>query len=186
MQDGRLLLIHDAEFCTKYFTGPPQPSPAVTREKVMSEKKFPLRVVLTVTTGRLLTESKGERNNGIGDLYQLLDHMTGDSAFTHQLGRFADECKPWLLQWFPELEMDAESLPHLDRLISEAPTDRTSSQINAWLAWAEARYSLKPTYSIGQIPHDDHERKHPYDELVAMRGTDDGIVVVKVEDSTDG
>jgi len=31
-------------------------------------RAFPLRVVLTLTTGRLLTEGRGERDNGIGDL----------------------------------------------------------------------------------------------------------------------
>lgn len=33
----------------------------------MSEtKKFPARVLLTVTTGRLLTKGKGAHDNGIG------------------------------------------------------------------------------------------------------------------------
>ncbi len=71
----------------------------------MNETKvFPLRVLLTVTTGRLLTQSRGPRDNGIGDLYELLGWMTNDEPFTHQLPRFADECKPWILQWFPELQ----------------------------------------------------------------------------------
>lgn len=70
----------------------------------MSTKKFPLRDVLTVTTGRLLTKGKGKDDNGIGDLYKILGHMTGDDGvMTHQLGRFSEECKPWLLKWFPEL-----------------------------------------------------------------------------------
>lgn len=70
----------------------------------MATKTFPLGVVLTVTTGRLLTKSKSQNDNGIGDLYDILGHMTGDSPFTHQLGRFAAECKPWLYRWFPEIE----------------------------------------------------------------------------------
>ena len=47
-------------------------------------RSFPLRVVLTVTTGRLLTELKDNQNNGIGDLYDILNHMTGDTLFLHQ------------------------------------------------------------------------------------------------------
>lgn len=66
-------------------------------------RKFPLNVVLTVTTGRLLTKSCGPDDNGIGDLYDLLGWMTDDSPYTHQLPRFCSECKPWLLAQFPRL-----------------------------------------------------------------------------------
>ena len=40
------------------------------RSVIMAETKtFPLRVLLTVTTGRLLTKSSGDRDNGISDLH---------------------------------------------------------------------------------------------------------------------
>lgn len=32
---------------------------------------------------------------------------------------------------------------------------------------------------------DDHERKHPYDELVQMRGSDEGIVIVNIDEETE-
>ena len=32
---------------------------------------------------------------------------------------------------------------------------------------------IKSTYAVPKIPADDHERKHPWDELVAMRGSDE-------------
>ena len=49
-------------------------------------RQFPLRTILTVTTGRLLTKAKGPRDNGIGDLYEILGYMTGDNGvMTHQL-----------------------------------------------------------------------------------------------------
>lgn len=66
-------------------------------------RTFPLRVVLTVTTGRLLTAPKGPRDNGIGDLYELLNYMTGDNLFTHQLPRAGEACKEPLLQQHPQL-----------------------------------------------------------------------------------
>lgn len=69
----------------------------------MQTKTFPVRVLLTVTTGRLLTESKGPRDNGISDMHELLAWMTNDQPWSHMVGRFAIECKPWLLRWFPEL-----------------------------------------------------------------------------------
>ncbi len=84
----------------------------------MSEmKEFPIRVLLTITTGRLLTASRASDDNGIGDLYALLGWMTNDSPFIHQLHRFADECKPWLLRWYPELSHI--STGSLDELIEQ-------------------------------------------------------------------
>lgn len=140
-------------------------------------KPFPLRVVLTVTTGRLLTEPKGDRDNGIGDLYELLNWMTDDELFTHQLPRAANECKPWLLRWFPELERygSVEALAGLDMLLVN---HQGRDAIPAWLD-GMAFIGGKPSYDVPRMPADDHERKHPYDELVAMRGTDEGIVIVE-------
>src|SRR5688572_14476801 len=97
----------------------------------MSETKtFPLRVVLTVTTGRLLTEPKGERDNGISDVYQILGWMTNDEPFTHQLPRFCDECKPWLLRWFPELAAAESALQILD---CDMQRDGARTGIQLWL-----------------------------------------------------
>ncbi len=41
--------------------------------------------------------------------------------------------------------------------------------------------SLRNTYSVPQIPMDDHTRKDAYDELVEMRGTDENIILVNRE-----
>lgn len=142
---------------------------------------FPLRVVLTVTTGRLLTKSQGERDNGIGDLYEILGHMTGESPYTHTLGRFSDECKPWLLRWYPELD-SAELQLQLGRLTlmleTKAGPGTTELLIVGWLSELVAKGVCREEYDVGRIPMDDHERKHPYDELVAMRGTDEGIIII--------
>lgn len=136
-------------------------------------KRFPVRDLLTVTTGRLLTD--------IRNVYTILGWMTQDEPFTHQLPRFADECKPWLLRWFPELEAVHQRLGNLDILIGGAKSERrdTGPVVEQWLATERERCNLKDEYDVPRIPQDDHERKHPYDELVAMRGTDEGIIVVK-------
>jgi len=136
----------------------------------MATKRFPVRVLLTVTTERLLTKPKGGDDNGIGDLYDILGWMTNDSPFTHQLPRFNDECKPWLLRWFPELSQASDHLDALAGLIRVHGSDG----VDQWLAKLE----LPAEYDVPRIPADDHERKDPRDELVAMRGTDEGIVVV--------
>lgn len=140
----------------------------------MNDRMFPLRVVLTVTTGRMLTERKGDRDNGIGDLYEILDHMTGDSAFTHQLPRFQKECTPWLLRWFPELA--SVDVDDLDAEIAKAQTPYEG--VEDWLENLAVSGKYKAEYSVGRIPRDDHDVKNPFDELVEMRGTDEGIVIM--------
>ena len=143
-------------------------------------KTFTLRTVLSVTTGRLLTEPKGPRDNGIDRMYELLNHMTGDSAFTHQLGRFAEECKPWLFRWFPELATASACLDKLDDWIKRDKTGTNEEGIKMWLTELKMlEPKIKDAYSIGQIPMDDHDKKDAYDELVAMRGTDEDIIVVE-------
>ncbi len=151
-------------------------------------KKFPARVVLTVTTDRLLTAPRGNRDNGISDLYEILGWMTNDSPFTHQLPRFCDECKPWLLRWFPELAKADALLGELDMALSGAKLEgffekQKNHLINGWLDRVALDCGLKADYDVPRIPQDDHDFKDPYDELVAMRGTDEGIVLVGVTDA---
>lgn len=138
-------------------------------------KRFSLRTLLSVTTGRLLTKGEGPRDNGIGDIYKLLGWMTSDEPFTHQLGRFGEECKPWLLRWFPELSQAVND--DLDLAMS-GPAGKVAG-VEQWLLDLQTIAGLRPEYDVPRIPADDHERKDPIDELVAMRGTDEGIIVVK-------
>ncbi len=144
----------------------------------MKTKSFPLESLLTVTTGRLLTKRQGLDNNGISDLYDILGWMTNDSPYTTQLGRFASECKPWLLRWFPELSIANGSLKRLDEWIAKAPTCPEEG-IKMWLTELQMMQpDLLVEYDVPRIPMDDHEQKNAYDELVADRGTDEGIVIL--------
>ena len=136
-------------------------------------KKFPLRVVLTVTTGRLLTASKGPRDNGIDDLYKILNWMTGDELFTHQLPRAGNECKPWLLRWFPELAFVEVALGNLDDTIKKMGAEKG---VENWLGWIMEK-GIKTEYDVPKIPTKDHKRINPLDELVGMVGADKVVVV---------
>lgn len=136
-------------------------------------KKFPARVLLTVTTGRLLTKGKGDRDNGIGDLYEVLGWMTNDSPFTHQLGRFAEECKPHLLRMFPELENaeTEENLARLDGLIEFAKAggqEEIPVAIDTWLEQMTTECGLQSEYDVPHIPAECHEEKGPISELSEM------------------
>lgn len=70
----------------------------VTEELNMT-KDFPTLAVLSITSGRLLTQPKdASEGNGIDQVYEVLEWMTDDLPFTYQLGRFVEECKPWIYQ----------------------------------------------------------------------------------------
>lgn len=138
-------------------------------------KRFPLRVVLSASTGRLLTEPKGPHDNGIGDLYEILNWMTNDNLMTHQLPRAAGECQPWLLRWFPELRGANECLGDLGKMLEQGDP---RIAIEMWLE-TMAIGGMKREYEVPQIPRDDHDVIDPYDELVQMRGSDEGIILVK-------
>jgi len=64
---------------------------------MMETKQFSLGAILSVTTKVLCIED-------IGELYKIVNFMTGDSASTFQLPRFADECRPYLKEQLPELD----------------------------------------------------------------------------------
>jgi hypothetical protein len=55
----------------------------------MPTKRFPIAVVLSATTGHLLCN--------MDDVYAILNHVTGDNLFTHQLPRAFDYGKPLLV-----------------------------------------------------------------------------------------
>lgn len=62
----------------------------------MRTKGFHLGDVLSVITGRNIGSPEG--------LYNILNFMSGDNLFEIQFGRIADECRPYLLAQFPELD----------------------------------------------------------------------------------
>lgn len=137
-------------------------------QQIVKPRSFPLRVILTVTTGRLLTERKGDKDNGISDLYDILGHMTGESPYTHTLGRFAEECKPYLYKWFPELGQAEVALSKLDEMIKISPTAQWDA-VMIWLAYLSEVTECKVEYEIGRIPNEKHVRKNPIGELVEMK-----------------
>lgn len=63
----------------------------------MPTRDFHISDILTITTGRLLSTRHME------GVYEILNFMTGDNLFTHQLPRAAESCKPALLAQYPHL-----------------------------------------------------------------------------------
>lgn len=65
----------------------------------MTTQRFHIGHLLSVTTGQLLTPQPD-----ISGVYEILNHMTGDSLMTHQLPLAADAMTPELIQQHPWLE----------------------------------------------------------------------------------
>lgn len=150
----------------------------------MKTRLCSIRVILTVTTGCFLVEPKSEEDDGIGELYECLGWMAGEALHSHQLVRFNDEFRPWLLRWFPVLATADAFLPELDRAIRGARERNlgrmeTDVVVREWIDRVIAAAGLEATYEVPRIPQDDYDRIDPHDELVAMRGTDEGVILVE-------
>lgn len=113
----------------------------------MESKTFRLGDVLSITTGKLLSR------DGIGGVYEILNHMTGDDLFTHALPRAGRACRPILLEIFPALVGEDPDVSGMDEMI-------------AYLDEAESR--LGDSFEIPVLGSGVYEAKHPLTELHEM------------------
>lgn len=58
-------------------------------------KEFNLGAILNITTNRLFTN--------LEDVYEVLNYLTGDSVYTHQIPRVMPIAKAYILSLYPEL-----------------------------------------------------------------------------------
>lgn len=117
--------------------------------------KFTLGQVLSVTTEKLLCP--------VGDLYKILNHMTGDSLYTHQLPRASRECAPYLLKQFPQLAaVNAESV--------------TTENWAVWLHDQVIEHGNE--FEVAPLPEHAHEFIDPISEL-AEKVHPDRIITVE-------
>lgn len=122
----------------------------------MASKKFHLGDLLSVSTDILLSPTK------MDGVYDILNYMTSDDLFTHQLPRASRECRPVLLEQHPWL------------------ADVDASQVNTenwqeFLAEMVAKYG--EWHEVIPMPPDDHEVKDPIQEAIDLMGEDRVIVV---------
>lgn len=115
----------------------------------MSDREFHLGDVLSVTTGILVSPS-----GKLDGPWDLVNHMTGDSLFTHQLPRAFDECAPELLRQHPDLA--AVTVPEME-----------PEQVDSWLAEQVAAFG--EYRSVQPLAAEDHTRIDPIAELRMMR-----------------
>jgi hypothetical protein len=116
-------------------------------------QEFSLGEVLTITTGHLLCEMNG--------VYRILNFITADTLYTHQLPRAMQESSSWLLAQFPELtDIDTSSI--------------TPTNWETFLAGQIEKFG--PTRNVPRMPDDCHQRIHPIQEAVM---TGEAIPIVK-------
>ena len=120
-------------------------------------KDFPTGDVLSMVTGYLVSDIRG--------VYQVLNWMTGESVYTHQLPRIGREAAPVVLAAHPELAAAYQEAKQVN-----------SDNWRQWLAtWVE-RYG--PTISVPKFNEDQHERIDPLSEL-AEKVHPDKIIVIE-------
>lgn len=135
-------------------------------------KEFHLGDVLTVTHERLVAPE------GIGGVYKILNYITGDNLFTHQLPRAARLCKPEILRQHPFLADPAitAQVDRLGELCDEA--EDTKGIVEAWLAGMVLKY--REHLSLEPMRPADYEAIDPMEELETMVGKD-RIIKIQVE-----
>jgi len=123
-------------------------------------KKFHLGDVLSITGDKLVSPRL------MDGVYDILNYMTGENLFTHQLPRARDVCGPYLLKQFPQLETaDCEGIN------SENWRERLDGLIKQFGEMLEVEPLSKGAY----IPID------PITEAEVMLGDPSKVIVVKVD-----
>jgi hypothetical protein len=111
-----------------------------------ANRDFHLGDILTITTGRLVSPRH------MDGVYDILNFMTGDNLFTHQLPRAADECQGLLLAQHPDLKA------------VEVPEEFSGKEhVEAWLAEQVALFG--ETRPVTPLHEDDHTRIDPFTEM---------------------
>lgn len=124
----------------------------------MTTKEFATRDVLSTVTGRLMGD--------IGGVYEVLNWMTGESVFTHQIPRISREAVPVVLAVHPTLQTAIDEAEQV-----------TPENFATWRDTWEDRYG--PTIAVPKFNSDTHESIDPMSELAEMVHPDK-IVTVKV------
>jgi hypothetical protein len=138
----------------------------------VTTKTFHLGDILTVTTGRLVSPRHVE------GVYDILNWMTGDNLFTHQLPRAMDECRGPLLAQHPDLA--GVTVPEE---FGDGSPESARRAVDSWLAEQVAVYG--ETREVEPLHEGDHTRIDPMTEfaIVAPHAQVIPVVVPGEEDA---
>lgn len=120
-------------------------------------QEFPTRDVLSTITGRLMGD--------MGGVYEVLNYMTGESVFTHQLPRIGREAVPVVVAVHPQLQQAIDEAEQV-----------TQENYLQWRQTWEDRYG--PTIAVPRFNEAQHERIDPLSEA-AEHFRPDQIAIIK-------
>lgn len=123
-------------------------------------KAFPTADALSAITGVIVSEKK------IGAVYEVLNWMSGESLFTHQLPRVCGEAQAAAIKLQPALEAACKEAEQV-----------TTENWREWAATWVDRYG--ETITLPKMGADDHERIDPISEI-AEKIPPERIMVVKI------
>lgn len=123
----------------------------------MQEIQFHIGDVLSAYTGILCGTMDG--------LYEILNYMTGDDLYTHQLPRASDEVRPYLLRQHPWLASIDQNWLRGDGCFKRV--EMLATRHGAWLM-------------VLPIPQDDHDLIDPLTELEQMRPKGSKIIPFEI------
>lgn len=124
---------------------------------VAGGKSFDLGDVLSITTGRLVSLRH------MAGIYDILNFMTGDDLYTHQLGRGMEKCAPALFAQHPSLK-DVE-----------CPAEFTPE---TWRPWLDAQKRINgESLTVAPLANGEWTSVDPLLELETMVGKERVISV---------
>ena len=112
--------------------------------------KFSTLTVATVISGKMLAR--------IDEIYKILDYMTGDAIFTHQIPRAMKTCRPELQKQFPDLAAAIDPAA-----INEETAAAVSGEIVG---------KFGPELEVAPLPAGEWQPKDPIEELLDMQTKD--------------
>lgn len=118
-------------------------------------RHFHLGDILSIATGRLVAPDH------MGGVYRILNFMTGDNLYTHQLPRAAQECRSALEAqhpWVASIQPPDDFGPDPD------------SAMPAWFVWLTEQVALYgEQHPVLPLAATDHTRIDPLAELAMLR-----------------
>ena len=140
--------------------------PLVEDQAEDGTRRFHIGDILSITTGRLVSP------RGVEGIYDILGYMTDDSPYTTQLGRFAEECLPYL-----EQQLGETIKPY-----SEVPEEiKDNLSLYKWLLGVSEKMGDDPFLKVDKIGEDNHAVMDPVTELELDHGPDMSKKIIKID-----
>ncbi len=129
-------------------------------------KDLPTLFVLSVATGRNMED------RGISGVYQVLNWMTGEQLFTHQLPRVGREAAPVLLAALPQLQAAVDDCEVVFKDADKVDVQAFNEYRERWVK------TLGETLPVPKLNHTQHERIDAMSEAAEKFRPDQIIPIV--------